>query len=71
MAPKHYHAITDDVTMFHQRIFRDVRAPWEGHSIPLEADLVCIEKGWRCIIGKTDDSPVPQCPTTFTDEEAD
>jgi hypothetical protein len=70
MAPQHYHAITDDVTMFRQRLFRDVRAPWEGNNTPLEADLVCVAKGWRNIVGKIDGSPVSECPITFTDEEA-
>lgn len=60
----HYGAIEHKEAIYVQRSWKSSIAPWEGNSIPLQADLIQLAKVWPRMVGKDsrgDAKPMP-CP---------
>lgn len=44
---EHYNALWHDRGLFRKKIFQHAAEPWEGSSIPLEADLIQLSRYWH------------------------
>ncbi|GLA27970.1 phosphotransferase family protein [Aspergillus phoenicis ATCC 13157] len=60
----HFRAMDQTTNMLTRRIFSHAGDPWEGNNIPLQADLVLINKSWH-------EYSTGPCPISFSTAKSD
>lgn len=60
---RHFDAMMHEGGLFRRKIYEHGAEPWEGNSIPLQADLIRLTRHWPQLVNPNLEQP-PQCPLT-------
>jgi hypothetical protein len=70
--PVHYDALAYNFSVLRRKLFDHASSPWDGDSVILKADLICLTKNWSEVVppkSSTSDDAVVPCPITFSEDE--
>lgn len=66
----HARALEDDTSVLRRKLFRRSGEPWEGCNTIFKRDLIELTQWWRRLHAQSKESTVPECPISFSKEEA-